>query len=33
MGSNYLDLSLEERRKIAKWREAKMPGTVFALID
>ncbi|NSY41611.1 helix-turn-helix domain-containing protein, partial [Leisingera sp. ANG59] len=25
MGRNYPHLSLEERRKIAKWREAKMP--------
>ena len=25
MGSHYPHLSLEERRKIAKWREAKMP--------
>lgn len=25
MGRNYPHLSLEERRKIAKWLEAKMP--------
>jgi IS30 family transposase len=30
MGRSYPHLSLEERRKIAKWREAKMPVSEIA---
>lgn len=30
MGSHYSHLSLEVRRKIAKWREAKMPMSEIA---
>ena len=31
MSRPYLQLNLEERRKIARWREAKVPATEIAL--